>query len=49
MLKRTVFISAILCLFLMFPNARIQASAFAVTVQGHVKDAQTGSPSLPRT
>jgi TonB-dependent receptor len=46
MLKRIVFVSAILCPFLMLPSSSVQASAFAVTVQGRVKDAQTGE-ALP--
>jgi hypothetical protein len=46
MLKRILFVSAILCTVLMLLSPSVQASVSAVTVQGRVKDAQTGE-SLP--
>ena len=46
MLKRILFVSAILCTVLMLLSPSTQASVLAVTVQGRVKDAQTGE-ALP--
>ena len=46
MVKRTILVSAILCVFAMLLSSSVRASAFAATVQGRVKDAQTGE-ALP--